>query len=199
MTKLRNLLVLAVAIATVTFTSCSKSGSADADAAQATADSLAAAQEMADSIAMADSLAAATSDSTGATAGSTTGAATWSSDLDKWVLSGTGSKVITLSGIAGEGELSAEGKSQLDLIASILEKNPTLKAVIQGHSADGGKPALEKTGSKARAVWTKTKLVFGRDAVAKNIETEGMGATQPLSGVDPKDESNKRITVSFTK
>ena len=52
MKKFRNAIVIMVALAAVTFTSCSKSGNtAEADAAQITADSIAAADAMADSLA----------------------------------------------------------------------------------------------------------------------------------------------------
>jgi len=53
MKKLRNAIVIMVALAAVTFTSCSKSGdTAEAVAAQITADSIAAANAMADSLAL---------------------------------------------------------------------------------------------------------------------------------------------------
>jgi outer membrane protein OmpA-like peptidoglycan-associated protein len=189
------ILVMAFAAITFTFTACSKSGNNDADDAgmEEVVDADATDVDASDAEVTTDST------STDATDGASTGNYAWSSDLDEWVLNGTGSKTITLSGIAGEGELSAEGRAQLDLIATILESNSGLKAVIQGHSADGGKPVMEKAGSKTRAVWTKTKLIFGHDAVGSNLSTEGLGATQPLEGVDAADESNKRITVSFTK
>jgi hypothetical protein len=52
MKKLRNAIVIMVALAAVTFTSCSKSGNTtEADAAQISADSTAAADAMADSLA----------------------------------------------------------------------------------------------------------------------------------------------------
>ena len=188
---------MAFAAITFTFTACSKGGESHDEVDEAGMEEVIDAE-----VTEGDASDATTTDATDGTttdADASTGGAAWSSELDEWVTSGAGSKTITLSGIAGEGELSAEGRAQLDLIATILENNADLKAVIQGHSADGGKPVMEKTGSKARAVWTKTKLVLGHDAAGKNLSTEGLGATQPLEGVDASDESNKRITVSFTK
>lgn len=52
MKKFRNSILAVVAIAAISFTSCSKSGNtAEADAAQVTADSLMAAEALADSLA----------------------------------------------------------------------------------------------------------------------------------------------------
>lgn len=123
----------------------------------------------------------------------------WASDLKMWIMSGEGMKSITLDKISGEGELSTEAAAQLDLVAAILESNPTIKGEIQGHSSNKGKPAQEKVGSAARAEWTRLKLIFGRDAIAKNITAKGYGSERPIEGMDPADERQKRITIELTK
>lgn len=123
----------------------------------------------------------------------------WAGDLKEWITSGEGMKSITLDKISGEGEITEEGIAQLDLVAAILESNPTLKGEIQGHSVNKGKPAQEKIGSAARAEWTRLKLIFGHDAVAKNVSAKGYGSEKPIEGVDPADESQKRVTIEFSK
>ncbi len=123
----------------------------------------------------------------------------WASDLKVWITSGEGMKSITLDKISGEGEITDQGIAQLEMIAAIMESNPTLKGEIQGHSANKGKPAQEKIGSAARAEWTRLKLIFGHDAVAKNVTAKGYGSEMPIEGVDPADEKQRRITIQFSK
>lgn len=181
--------VMAFAALTFTFTACSKSTK---DSADETVEEV---EEMTEEVVeTADSMATEAADAVeGAT--STSGNYAWSSDLDAWILSGTGMKTITLDGISGEGELSAEGQAQLDVIASILESNENLSATIKGHT-----PADQKIGNgKPRAVWTKAKLIIGHDAVGGKIATEGVGSNEPIEGVDANDPSQKRITVTFNK
>ena len=200
MKNLRKSLFVVMAFAAIafTFTSCSKSGGDHAEdvageVEDATAEVVEGAEGVADAaVEGAEGVADAAADVAEAV---TTGGAAWSSDLDDWVKNGTGSKTITLDGIAGEGELSAEGRAQLDLIATILEANEGLNAVIKGHTT-----ADQKMGNgKARAVWTKTKLIFGHDAVGGKISTQGVGSKEPIEGVDANDASQKRITVDFSK
>jgi hypothetical protein len=52
---------------------------------------------------------------------------------------------------------------------------------------------------KLRAAWAKAQLIIGHDAVGSRISTEGVGSAEPIEGVDPDDESQKRITVTFSK
>ena len=184
---------MAVMALTFTFTACSKSGNHEGEASDAIEATDSAATEVMDDAAEAGS--EMTEGTEVATEGAATSSVSWYSGVDEWVLTGSGVKTITLDGIAGEGELSAEGQAQLDLIASILENNGAVNAVIKGHT-----PADQKIGNgKPRAVWTKAKLIIGHDAVGSRISTDGVGSNEPIEGVDANDPSQKRITVSFSK
>lgn len=191
MKKIQKSLVIVMAFAalTFTFTACSKSAKDSADEAVEEVEEMT--EEVVDAV---ETEAGEATDAVAETVASA-GNYAWSSDLDAWILSGTGMKTITLDGISGEGELSAEGRAQLDVIASILESNEGLNAVIKGHT-----PADQKIGNgKPRAVWTKAKLIMGHDAVGSKISTEGVGSNEPIEGVDANDPSQKRITVTFNK
>ena len=124
-------------------------------------------------------------------------------DIKTWIATGTDLKTITLDAINWEGEeLSAEGRAQLDMIAGLLEANPNLKAEIQGHTAKKGSAVEDKAAKAAsgiRAAWTKAKLVIGHDAAAKNLTAKGYGSERPMEGIDPADESQKRITIELSK
>lgn len=200
---------MVVAAIAFTFTACSKSGNHEGDAAEvvdgAAGDVADAAGDAAEAVeGAAGDVAEAAGDAAGDAAEAVEGAAgdaaatasaSWSAGLDEWVTGGSGVKTITLDGIAGEGELSAEGQAQLNLIATVLENNEGVSAVIKGHT-----PADQKIGNgKPRAVWTKAKLIMGHDAVGSRISTEGAGSKEPIEGVDANDPSQKRITVSFSK
>ena len=195
MKKLRNVLVVMMALGAVTFTSCKKSGStSEADTAQMVADSIAAAQEMADSMAQLESQVTEVADSDAAAG--TTPALSQGSEFDAWLLNGSGSKSITLENLGDEESgMTANGLAQLEYIATVLEANEGLKAVIKGHTDSD-----QKVGNgRGRAVWAKAKLILGHDAVGSRISTEGVGTKEPLAGVDLADDSQKRVTVSFTK
>jgi len=186
------ILVMAFAAVTFTFTACSKSANNEADDADGMEEVV-----DADATDVETTEAEVTTDSSSTDASTSTNSnISWYSGLDEWVLNGSGVKTITLEGIAGEGDdLSAEGQAQLDLIATILENNEAVNAVIKGHT-----PADQKIGNgKPRAVWTKAKLIIGHDAVGSRITTEGVGSNEPIEGVDANDPSQKRITVSFSK
>ncbi len=48
-------------------------------------------------------------------------------------------------------------------------------------------------------MWTKAKLVIGHDAVGSRIETKGVGTDEPIPGVELSDDTQRRVSVTFTK
>ena len=120
----------------------------------------------------------------------------WSSEFDEWVLSGTEAKTITLIDLGDEESgISELGQSQLDYIATALESNENLKALIKGHTDSD-----QKVGNgRGRAMWTKAKLVIGHDAVGSRIETKGVGTDEPIPGLELTDDTQRRVSVTFTK
>lgn len=120
----------------------------------------------------------------------------WSAEFDEWVLNGSDAKTITLIDLGDEDAGITElGQAQLNYIATMLENNEGVNAVIKGHTDSD-----QKVGNgRGRAMWTKAKLILGHDAVASRISTEGVGTDEPLPGVDLADDSQKRVTVTFTK
>jgi outer membrane protein OmpA-like peptidoglycan-associated protein len=123
--------------------------------------------------------------------------------ITEWVSTDETSQAFTLDALNWEGEeVSAEGRSQLDMVAQILEANPNLNIEIQGHSNKKNTKAGDvaaKAASKARAEWAKLKLIIGHDAIGSRISTKGYGSEMPLEGIDPTDDAQKRIVVLFSK
>lgn len=122
--------------------------------------------------------------------------------LADFIANGTGTTTIVLDKIPFEGEeLSAEGKEQLDHIAEILKAHPDLKCEIQGHTTKAKNAVgatTKKTASGVRALWVKTKLSL-RGVEGDQLESNGYGDEQPMAGVDPEDESQKRLALVMTK
>lgn len=195
---------------TFAFTSCSKTASHDeGDTSEAVDGATEAAGDAASDAGAAvegaagDAANAAGDAAEGAAEAVGAGSFAWSSGLSDWVSGGSGTTSITLDGLGDEESgLSESGKAQLDVIAAILEANEGVNAVIKGHSPKKDTKAGDiaaKGASKARAIWTKAKLIIGHDAVSKRISTEGVGSNELLEGTDPKADAQRRVTVTFTK
>lgn len=122
--------------------------------------------------------------------------------LNDFINNGTGTQSFVLDKVPFEGEeISAEGKQQLDNVAELLKAHPELKCEIQGHTTKAKNAVgatAKKTASGARALWVKTKLSF-RGVDKDQLESNGYGDEQLLEGVDPEDESQKRLVLVMTK
>lgn len=190
-------MVMAFGVVSSIIVACSDSSKADAEAEAQRIE--AAAADSIRMVAMADSIAeleAAAEVEAEAESASNVPTFTWSSEFDEWVQNGTEAKTITLEGLGDEESgITAAGQAQLDYIATVLEAHDDVKAVIRGYTDSD-----QKIGNgRGRAIWTKAKLIVGHDAVGSRISTEGVGTSQPIEGVDLADDSQKRVTVSFTK
>jgi len=124
----------------------------------------------------------------------------WAWSIQNYLANGTGESSYTLDKISYEGEeLSAEGAAQLDQLAKLLNAYPDMKVVVKGHSRLGDN-AIEKNAnkvsSKGRALWVQGKLA-SRSVSGKQMKAKGMGGTELLDGVDPKDMSQRRVTIQF--
>lgn len=195
----QSLLTLTVAMAfgfVVTTTSCNKKA-----AEETTEEVVEEVEETMD--AAAESVTDAANAAGDAAAASAYQAGTVGAKLTDWWTNGQGTLVLNLDGISWDGEdLSAEGKSQLEAIAQIMEANPTLKGEIQGHTDQKSNAVAKKAAvaaSKTRAMWTKAKLILGHDAVGSRLTTKGYGDERLLPNVAPDAPEQKRIAIEFSK
>ncbi len=124
----------------------------------------------------------------------------WAWSIHNYLANGTGESSYTLDKISYEGEeLSAEGAAQLDQLAKLLNAYPDMKVVVKGHSRLGDNAAektANKVSSKARALWVQGKLA-NRNVSGKQMKAKGIGGNELLNGVDPKDMSQRRVTIQF--
>jgi outer membrane protein OmpA-like peptidoglycan-associated protein len=127
----------------------------------------------------------------------------WAWTLEDFLTNGTGTKSFDLNELTAEKdeEISAEGKAQLDALAKILMAHPDLKAEVQAHTKEASNDvarAAKKTGSAARALWVKAKLT-ARGVDGDQLSSEGYADKMLLEGVDGKDDTQRRVSIAFTK
>lgn len=100
-----------------------------------------------------------------------------------------------------EDELSDAANQQLDNLAEILKANPDWVIEVQGHTEKANNAVgatKKKATSKVRAMWVQGKLNL-RGITGKQISSAGKGDDNLLSGLEPKDNKHRRITIALTK
>ena len=89
----------------------------------------------------------------------------------------------------GKADLSEEAKFVLHDLAKLMDKNPTLKVKIVGHTSAEGDPAANQKLSEARAQ-SAVDFLVARGIAAERLEAEGKGSSEPLDENNP--EVNRR-------
>lgn len=86
----------------------------------------------------------------------------------------------------GKAELNDDAKFVLHDLAKLMEKNPTIKLQIVGHTSAEGDPAVNQKLSEDRAQATVDFLV-GRGIDVNRLQAEGKGSSEPI------DENNLEL------
>ena len=96
-------------------------------------------------------------------------------------------------------EIKPESYGTLKEIAQVLKDNPTLKVKIIGHTDSDGDEKSNLDLSKRRAASVKNSLSkdFGIDA--SQMETDGKGASQPVSQNTSSEGKANNRRVEFIK
>lgn len=90
----------------------------------------------------------------------------------------------------GKSTLKSESFSELNRLVSILNKNPSLKIQINGHTDSDGSLELNKKLSLDRATSVKTYLI-SKNIAANRISSKGFGPSKPVA--DNSTEEGKRL------
>jgi outer membrane protein OmpA-like peptidoglycan-associated protein len=126
----------------------------------------------------------------------------WAWNIQQYMSSGSGNGSFTLDKITEDkGDLSAEGKEQLDNLAAILKANPAKVIDLKAHSREAkneiGRKA-KQAGTKARALWVQEKLK-ARGVDGKQINAIGDADATLIEGVAGDDDSQRRLSVTFVQ
>jgi outer membrane protein OmpA-like peptidoglycan-associated protein len=103
----------------------------------------------------------------------------------------------TISFREGGARLSSQARDDVRKIGLILS-HPRLSRTclrLVGHSDAGGGAATNRRLSLARANEVKARLVAMDTSLAPRIEVDGRGETEPLQGLAPRDDLNRRVEV----
>ena len=94
--------------------------------------------------------------------------------------------------------LTASGKNELDQLYAYLVDHPEISIKLEGHTDASGNDKINNPLSENRALSAKAYLV-SKGISSGRIETEGFGATRPVSDNDTKEgkAKNRRIEVSI--
>lgn len=96
----------------------------------------------------------------------------------------------------GKSELSDEAKFVLYDLAKLMEKNPSIKLQIVGHTSSEGDPDFNKKLSEARAQ-SAVDFLVGKGIAIERLSAEGRGSSEPLDENNP--EVNRRTEFIATK
>lgn len=108
---------------------------------------------------------------------------------------------VTLYGIQfdfNQATIKPESEAVLKEVGALLQKQPELKLVIQGHTDNVGKPAYNLELSKKRAESVKVYLVQNFNVDAARLTTEGFGDTKPIAKNDTEQgrAQNRRVELA---
>jgi OOP family OmpA-OmpF porin len=100
---------------------------------------------------------------------------------------------------SGSDKLKPESYGTLKEIAGVLNDNPTVKIKIVGHTDSDGGDALNLDLSKKRAAAVKAALNSQFNIDNTRMDTDGMGASQPIAPNTTPDGKAKNRRVEFLK
>ena len=99
---------------------------------------------------------------------------------------------------SGKAVLLAAGKKELDVVADFLNKNPSVKVSIEGHTDNTGSDKINQPLSEKRAAAAKAYLV-SKGVAEDRMVTSGYGSTQPVA--DNKTaagrQKNRRVEIKI--
>lgn len=95
----------------------------------------------------------------------------------------------------GSAELPPRTIAMLDNLAAALARVPTAQVLITGHTDSTGAATFNQGLSERRAQAARIYLAARRGIGAERIQVAGLGARQPIVGLDPAAPNNRRIQI----
>jgi outer membrane protein OmpA-like peptidoglycan-associated protein len=100
----------------------------------------------------------------------------------------------------GKSEIKPESTPDLDKIVDILQRNPTYRLLIVGHTDNAGSAALNKTLSQNRANAVQNYMV-SKGIPANRFITKGYGPDRPIADNTTEEgkQKNRRVEMTIVK
>lgn len=112
---------------------------------------------------------------------------------------GKSGTVVNFGTVSDGKILTSEAKRIFDQVAEVMKANPDMKIDIRAHSKDHGN-AIEngtaRAACKIRAGLVQAYLKAKGVALSR-VKSSSLGKKEPMSGVDPKDDKQKRIEIAI--
>ncbi len=100
---------------------------------------------------------------------------------------------------SGSATIKPESAGILKEIAGIMHDHPDMKIIIKGHTDGDGNQAANEVLSKKRAEAVKAVLSRSYSIDNERMETEGKGASRPVSSNDTEEGKAQNRRVEFVK
>ncbi|XDD41399.1 OmpA family protein [Leptospira sp. WS60.C2] len=95
----------------------------------------------------------------------------------------------------GKADLKGKGKENIDKLAEALAAYPETKINITGHANRTGSEEVNIRLSRERAATAKNAIIENGVDGKRIVSAAGLGSSDPIKGVDPKNEANRRVEV----
>jgi len=93
----------------------------------------------------------------------------------------------------GSAHITPASMGYIQAMASVLERDPSLRLVVEGHTDAVGNPRGNLMLSWDRAYAVFHVLVERYNVDPSRLQPLGKGSSEPLSGKDPADSENRRV------
>jgi len=112
---------------------------------------------------------------------------------------GKSGTIVNFGNVSDGKVLTSEAKATFDQVAEVMKANPDMKIDIRAHAKDHGNIA-ENTSARAackfRAGLVQAYLKL-KGVALNRVKSSSVGKKEPMSGVDPKDDKQKRIEIKI--
>jgi outer membrane protein OmpA-like peptidoglycan-associated protein len=112
--------------------------------------------------------------------------------------------ILRLHGLqfpSGKAQLSADAEPLLDKIVQLVERMPSARLVVEGHTDSAGKPEANQSLSQQRADAVRDALIQKAHLEPGRITAIGYGSSRPVASNDVEEGRalNRRIEIIVTR
>jgi outer membrane protein OmpA-like peptidoglycan-associated protein len=94
---------------------------------------------------------------------------------------------------SGSSKLTSQATPFVDSLGALMKMDPTLRFQVEGHTDSEGSATDNLRLSRERAISVIDHLVNEHSIDASRLVPVGKGSQEPLEGVSPRDDTNRRV------